>query len=213
LGQELFIKLFLQVPISAYKCFVCIPNLPGFIYSYRSLKMLLVGGDVLAKGVASYRIIGVGLVAIIVLAFLVVGCASDGTPIDTQGETPTASPTATSDTSQTRPPQTSGGSVETPTPSPTATPPSPTVATTGTPMAVTPSPTIDDATPLSPTPTQVEADTPTPTPSSVPTERPPMGNRIGNSAPNFEVTTIDGERLTLTDFQGRPVILYFFATW
>ena len=32
-------------------------------------------------------------------------------------------------------------------------------------------------------------------------------------APSFELTTAAGENLNLDSFQGRPVILYFFATW
>ena len=40
-----------------------------------------------------------------------------------------------------------------------------------------------------------------------------VGNRVGQTAPSFELTTAGGENLTLDSFQGRPVILYFFATW
>lgn len=60
-------------------------------------------------------------------------------------------------------------------------------------------------------------DTPTPVP---PTEEPrppapPTGNRVGQSAPDFEVTTADGITRSLTDYKqaNQPVVLYFFATW
>ena len=31
--------------------------------------------------------------------------------------------------------------------------------------------------------------------------------------PPLAVTTLDGERVTLTDFRGRVVLVYFWATW
>ena len=34
-----------------------------------------------------------------------------------------------------------------------------------------------------------------------------------SSAPNFTLTDIDGNSITLTDYQGKPVLLDFFATW
>ncbi len=40
-----------------------------------------------------------------------------------------------------------------------------------------------------------------------------VGNRVGQMAPSFALTTAAGENLNLDSFQGRPVILYFFATW
>ena len=40
-----------------------------------------------------------------------------------------------------------------------------------------------------------------------------VGYRVGQMAPSFELTTAAGENLNLDSFQGRPVILYFFATW
>ena len=37
---------------------------------------------------------------------------------------------------------------------------------------------------------------------------------VGAQAPDFTVTTVDGEVLALSNFLGnRPFILYFFATW
>jgi peroxiredoxin len=35
----------------------------------------------------------------------------------------------------------------------------------------------------------------------------------GSSAPNFTLTDIDGNSITLTDYLGKPVLLDFFATW
>lgn len=34
-----------------------------------------------------------------------------------------------------------------------------------------------------------------------------------SSAPNFTLTDIDGNSMTLTDYRGKPVLLDFFATW
>ena len=40
-----------------------------------------------------------------------------------------------------------------------------------------------------------------------------VGYKVGQQAPDFTLTTAAGEDLTLDSLQGRPVILYFFATW
>ena len=40
-----------------------------------------------------------------------------------------------------------------------------------------------------------------------------VGYKVGQQAPDFTLTTAAGEDLTLGSLQGRPVILYFFATW
>lgn len=39
------------------------------------------------------------------------------------------------------------------------------------------------------------------------------GNRIGDIAPDFTVTTTDGKTIKLSELRGKPVMLYFFATW
>jgi peroxiredoxin len=39
------------------------------------------------------------------------------------------------------------------------------------------------------------------------------GNRIGNLAPDFTLTTVDGKEFRLRDYRGKPVILNFWATW
>jgi peroxiredoxin len=36
---------------------------------------------------------------------------------------------------------------------------------------------------------------------------------VGQSAPDFEVTTLDGKTLRLADFKGQVVVLNFWATW
>jgi thiol-disulfide isomerase/thioredoxin len=40
-----------------------------------------------------------------------------------------------------------------------------------------------------------------------------VGVRPGNIAPNFEASTLGGERFRLADFRGRPVFINFWATW
>ncbi len=35
----------------------------------------------------------------------------------------------------------------------------------------------------------------------------------GKQAPNFQLTTLDGKAVTLSDYQGKKVILNFWATW
>ena len=40
-----------------------------------------------------------------------------------------------------------------------------------------------------------------------------VGHEVGQKAPDFMLTTVDGEQVTLDSLQGRPVVLYFFATW
>ncbi|MYD37119.1 MAG: redoxin domain-containing protein [Dehalococcoidia bacterium] len=44
---------------------------------------------------------------------------------------------------------------------------------------------------------------------------PEVGNRVGNLAPDFSVTTTDGVTRSLTDFKqaNQPVVVYFFASW
>ena len=97
----------------------------------------------------------------------------------------------------------------------------PTVSGSGTLEAT---PTAAARTPAHPatTPAAPPADTSTPVPpTAVPptnTPAPPSpqtGNRVGQSAPDFEVTTIDGVTRSLTDFKqaSQPVVLYFFASW
>lgn len=39
------------------------------------------------------------------------------------------------------------------------------------------------------------------------------GLDIGQTAPDFELTTLDGEAVKLSDFRGQKVLLNFWATW
>ena len=36
---------------------------------------------------------------------------------------------------------------------------------------------------------------------------------IGKAAPSFQLTDIDGQSVSLSDFQGKPVLINFWATW
>ena len=49
--------------------------------------------------------------------------------------------------------------------------------------------------------------------NSVPTQR--VGNNVGDKAPDFTVSTTDGEIISLSDYskQGKPVVVEFMATW
>ena len=39
------------------------------------------------------------------------------------------------------------------------------------------------------------------------------GNIIGNKVPDFTLYKVDGTTVTNADMQGKPYILYFFASW
>lgn len=44
--------------------------------------------------------------------------------------------------------------------------------------------------------------------------RPPAGQvQIGSPAPDFQLTTLAGQAVRLSDFSGRPLVLNFFASW
>ena len=40
-----------------------------------------------------------------------------------------------------------------------------------------------------------------------------IGIKIGFTAPDFTLNTIDNKQISLSDYRGRPVILNFWATW
>ncbi|WP_065410384.1 peroxiredoxin family protein [Pseudobacillus wudalianchiensis] len=40
-----------------------------------------------------------------------------------------------------------------------------------------------------------------------------VGLKIGNQAPDFTLETLDGKKVALSDYQGKKVILNFWATW
>jgi thiol-disulfide isomerase/thioredoxin len=41
----------------------------------------------------------------------------------------------------------------------------------------------------------------------------PMANLRGKAAPAFVLTTLDGKKVSLSDYRGRPVLVNFWATW
>jgi len=47
--------------------------------------------------------------------------------------------------------------------------------------------------------------------TSCPAEAP--APEVGKLAPDFELNTLDGQTIVLSDFQGTPVLLNFWATW
>jgi len=44
-------------------------------------------------------------------------------------------------------------------------------------------------------------------------DKPSTLTKVGQIAPDFEVTTIDGDKLRLSDLRGKVVLTAFFATW
>ncbi len=40
-----------------------------------------------------------------------------------------------------------------------------------------------------------------------------VGTSLGDVAPDFELTSIDGESISLSDYRGRPVAVTFMHTW
>lgn len=42
---------------------------------------------------------------------------------------------------------------------------------------------------------------------------PPVGNRRGNTAPDFNLPTLDGKTVSLTGLRGKPVVINFWTTW
>lgn len=96
----------------------------------------------------------------------------------------------------------------------TAEPTPPTIRAGTTPESEGPTPT--DTPEPQPPAVVPPTDTPTPVPPTTEPEppAPPTGNRIGQSAPDFEVMTIDGVTRSLADFrQGdKALVLYFFSS-
>ena len=51
-------------------------------------------------------------------------------------------------------------------------------------------------------------------PAAAPTEMAvEIGHKVGQKAPGFMLTTVEGEQVSLESFQGRPLLLYFYTTW
>lgn len=40
-----------------------------------------------------------------------------------------------------------------------------------------------------------------------------MAPEVGNLAPDFQLSTLDGQSVSLSDFRGRPVLVNFWASW
>ncbi|MDP4551800.1 redoxin domain-containing protein [Alkalihalobacillus macyae] len=40
-----------------------------------------------------------------------------------------------------------------------------------------------------------------------------VGTEVGDKAADFTLTTLDGEKVSLSDYKGKPVFLNFWATW
>lgn len=85
----------------------------------------------------------------------------------------------------------------------------PTAAPTSAPATIlTVAPTTASAATEASQPATAPADTPAPTEPSV-----EVGHMSGQKAPDFMLTTVEGNPVSLGDFQDRPVMLYFYATW
>lgn len=65
------------------------------------------------------------------------------------------------------------------------------------------------STPIVPA-TGAETEQPAATPAVVAVE---IGHKVGQKAPGFMLTTVEGEQVSLEGFQGRPLVLYFYTTW
>ena len=81
-----------------------------------------------------------------------------------------------------------------------------------TPAASTEAPQVDTPAPAA------AADTQAPAPTVAPTSPPAQaavetGHKKGQMAPDFMLTTVDGEEVSLDGFQGQPLVIYFYATW
>ena len=69
-----------------------------------------------------------------------------------------------------------------------------------------------------PTAAAAAAEAEQPAATAVPTSPPAQtsvetGHRVGQTAPDFMLTTVDGEEVSLDGFQGQPLVIYFYATW
>ncbi len=62
-----------------------------------------------------------------------------------------------------------------------------------------------------PAPAPVQA--PAPTPAPAPAPAPVQGPEVGKLAPDFKLQNLDGQSISLSDLQGKPVLLNFWATW
>ena len=181
-------------------------------------------------------IIAVALMTVAITA-TAAGCATAvENPPDDSGPT-TLAPTSQVQITTLPTPVTGGQEPGDSAASPTVSLMTPTPPTGQRPTAVAPEPTATDSSGAgSAEPTETAA-LPTATPANVPVEPsptslpppptattappsstpipPPTGHRVGNSAPDFTVETVDGVTVSLTDYKqaNQPVVVYFFATW
>ena len=42
---------------------------------------------------------------------------------------------------------------------------------------------------------------------------PPVGLRVGNTAPDFTLKSLEGDTVSLSDYRGQPILVNFWATW
>jgi len=74
------------------------------------------------------------------------------------------------------------------------------------------------------TPSKTPLATHTPFPTAKPTRTPPpmatytkppriVGAAVGQYAPDFTLKNLDGEKVSLSDYAGKPIVLIFWATW
>ena len=170
------------------------------------------------------RLLLLGAAGIAVVAGLA-ACApaSDTGPAPTSMSTVQSQPTLTSvPAAQTDTPAASQPTTAQDTPAPALPTAQQSVAPTETPSSSTGTPPPPSDTPAPDPPTATPAgddqrfllEPPTPTSEPAP-PTPPVGSSVGQSAPAFEVTTVEGVTHSLTDFKqaNQPVVLYFFATW
>ena len=40
-----------------------------------------------------------------------------------------------------------------------------------------------------------------------------VGNSVGDLAPDFALASVGGGEVTLADYDGKPLVIYFFTTW
>ena len=52
-----------------------------------------------------------------------------------------------------------------------------------------------------------------PAPDNAPSSNAPEGLDVGERAPDFTTTGLDGQTVSLSDFRGQPVLINFWATW
>jgi len=59
----------------------------------------------------------------------------------------------------------------------------------------------------------VGCSTTTPTTTPTPSPTPASAPQVGRQAPDFQLSNLEGQPVSLSDFRGTPVLLNFWATW